>query len=60
MSSRRLQDVVKTYLQDIFKTPWRQAKCLLGISVSNHGLLTKLNQYLTNQYLTNLYFTNLR
>ena len=31
-----------------------------GISVSNHGLLTNLSQYLTNLYLTNPYFMNLR
>ena len=57
---RRLEDVLKTCLEDVLKTSWRQTKCLLGISVSNHGLLTNLNQYLTNLYLTNLYFTNLR
>ena len=33
--SRRLQDVFKTYLQEVFKKSWRQTKCLLGISVSN-------------------------
>ena len=55
-----LEDVLKTCLEDVFKTSWRQTKCLLGISVSNHSLLTNLNQYLTNLYFTNLYFTNLR
>ena len=55
-----LQDVLKTCLQDVLRTSWRQTKCLLWISVSNHGLSTNLNQYLTNLYLTNLYFTNLR
>ena len=52
--------LLKTSWRHVLKTSWRQTKCLLGISVSNHGLLTNLNQYLTNLYLTNLYFTNLR
>ena len=63
-SSRRLQEVLEEEkllrqrrLEDM---SWSQPKCLLGISVSNHGLLTNLSQYLTNLYLTNLYFTNLR
>ena len=34
-SSKRLEDVLKTYLEDVFNTSWRQTKCLLGISVSN-------------------------
>ena len=34
-SSRRLADVLKTCLEDVFKTSWRQTKCLLMISVSN-------------------------
>ena len=45
------QDVLKTSWRHVLKTFWRQTKCLLGISVSNHGLLTNLNQYLTNLYL---------
>ena len=32
---RRLQDVLKAYPEDVFKTSWRQTKCLLVISVSN-------------------------
>ena len=32
---RRLEDVLKTCLEDVLKTLWRQAKYLLGISVSN-------------------------
>ena len=32
---RRLEDVLKTYLEDVLKTSWRQTKCLLRISVSN-------------------------
>ena len=52
--------VLRTSWRHVFKTSWRQEKYLLGLSVSNHGLLTNLNQYLTNLYLTNLYFTNLR
>ena len=63
-SSRRLQEVLeeekllrRRRLEDM---SWSQPKCLLGISVSNHGLLTNLSQYLTNLYLTNLYLTNLR
>ena len=54
---RRYADILKTYLEDIFKTSLRQAKFLLRISASNHDLLTNLNQYL---YLTNLYFMSLR
>ena len=50
----------KTSWRHVLKTAWRQKKYLLGIPVSNHGLLENLNQYLTNLYLTNLYFTNLR
>ena len=30
-----LQDVLKTYLKDALKTLWREAKYLLGISISN-------------------------
>ena len=30
-----LEDVLKTCLEDILKTLWRQAKYLLGISISN-------------------------
>ena len=58
-SWRRIQDMI----EDVLKTcedVLEKTKCLLGISVSNHGLLTNLNQYLTNLYLTNLYFTDLR
>ena len=55
-----LKEVLKTYLEDVLKTSWRGTKCLLGISVFNHGLPANLNQYLTNLYLINLYFTNLR
>ena len=57
---KRLEDVLKTCLEDVLKTSWSQTKCLLGISVSNHSLLTNLNQYLRNLYLTIIYFTNLR
>ena len=32
----------------------------MGISVSNQGLLTNLDQYLANLYLTDLYLMNLR
>ena len=56
-----LEDVLKACLEDVLKTPWRQTKCLLGISAFNHGLPANLNQYLTNLiYLINLYFTNVR
>ena len=55
-----LQDVLKTCLEDVLKTSWRGTKCLLGISVFNHGPPANLNQYLTNLYLINIYFTNLR
>ena len=30
-----LEDVLKTCLEEVFRTSWRQAECLLGISVSN-------------------------
>ena len=33
--SRHLKDILKTCFEDIFKTSWRETKCLLGISVSN-------------------------
>ena len=52
--------VLKTSSRHALKTSWRQTKCSLGISVSNHGVLANLKHYLTNLYLTNLYFTNLR
>ena len=59
-----LEEVLKTCLQGkqrhVLKTSWRQSKCLLWISTSNHDLITNLNQYLTNFYLTNLYFASLR
>ena len=62
-SSRRLED----FLEDKKLLRWRRLedvleinKMVTGISVSSHGLLTNLNQYLTNLYLTNLYFTNLK
>ena len=32
---RRLEDVLKTCREDVFKTSWRQTKCLLGLSLSN-------------------------
>ena len=54
------RNVFKTSWRPVLKTSWRQGKCLLGLSVSNHGLLTNLNQYLINLYLTNLYLMNLR
>ena len=54
-----LEGVLNTCLEDVLKRSWRQTRCLLRIFVSNHGLLTNLNQYLANLYLTNLYFTNL-
>ena len=71
--ARRLQDVFKTSWRRLgrrkivtLKTSWRRLgdvleinKMFIGISLSNHSLLTNLNQYLTNLYLTNLYFTNL-
>ena len=54
-----LEGVLNTCLEDVLKRSWRQTRCLLRIFLSNHGLLTNLNQYLANLYLTNLYFTNL-
>ena len=42
MSSKRLEDVLEDdrlltwrRLEDVFKTYWRETKCLLGISISN-------------------------
>ena len=52
--------VLKVPWRHVLKTSWRQTECLLGISVSNHGLLTNLNLHLADLYLTNLYFTNLK
>ena len=65
MSPRRLQDVLKRCLQDmswrdVLKTSWRQTKFLLGISVSNYGLLTNLNKHLTNLYFANLHVSTFR
>ena len=62
MSSKRLEDVCKTswktkncYDEDVLKKDvLERKKMLTGISVSNQGLLTNLNQYLRNLYLTNL------
>ena len=36
-----LEDVWKTCLEDVFKMSWRQANCLLGISVSNKSIFNK-------------------
>ena len=35
------EDVLKTCLENIFKTSWRQAKCLLGMSISNKSIFYK-------------------
>ena len=35
MSWRPLEDMSSRRLQDVFKTSWRQTKCLLGISLFN-------------------------
>ena len=51
---RRKIVTLETSWRDVLKTSWKQTKHLLGISVSNHGLQTNLNQYLTNLYFTNL------
>ena len=56
LSWRHFKVVFKTCLEDVLDIN----KIFTGISVSNHGLLTNINQYLTNLYLTNLYFSNLR
>ena len=43
------------YDEDVLKKDvLERKKMLTGISVSNQGLLTNLNQYLRNLYLTNL------
>ena len=49
------EDVLKTSRRHVLKMSWRQTKCLPGISVSNYGLLTNLNQYLTNLYLKSIF-----
>ena len=36
-----LEDVLKTCIEDVLKTSWRQAKYLLGISVSNKSIFHK-------------------
>ena len=58
-------NVLKKSWRHVFKSSWRRLgdkkkKSLLEISVSNHGLLTYLENYVTNLYLANLYLTNLR
>ena len=52
---RHLEGVLKTCLKNILET-----NKMFTNHVSNHGLLTNLNQYLTDLYLTNLYSTNLK
>ena len=59
-SWRRLEDVLKTSLEDLLKILWRQTKYLLGISVYLSRDLTNLNVYLTSLYFTNLYLTTLK
>ena len=49
-----LEDIFKTCLEDVFKMSWRQAKCFLGISVSNKSKCISNKLYLTNLYLANL------
>ena len=56
-SWRSLEDMSLNRPEDILET---KKKSLLEISVSNHGLLTYLENYVTNLYLANLYLTNLR
>ena len=56
-SWRSLEDMSWKRPEDVLET---KKKSLLEISVSNHGLLTNLENYVTNLYLANLYLTNLR
>ena len=55
-SSRSLEDMSWKRPEDVLET---KKESLLEISVSNHGLLTNLENYVTNLYLANLYLTNL-
>ena len=57
---RRLEDVLKTCLEDLLKILWRQTKYLLGIFVYLSRDLTNLNVYLTSLYFTNLSLTTLK
>ena len=47
---RRLQDVFLTCLEYVFKTSWRQTKCLLGIFVSNKSIF---HRSLSDKYKAN-------
>ena len=55
-SWRSLEDMSWKRPEDVLET---KKESLLEISVSNHGLLTNLENYVTNLYLANLYLTNL-
>ena len=55
-SWRSLEDMSWKRPEDVSET---KKESLLEISVSNHGLLTNLENYVTNLYLANLYLTNL-
>ena len=60
---RRKVVTLKTSQRHVLKVSWRRLGNKQNVYrgyLSNHGLLTNLNQYLTNLYLTNLYFTNVR
>ena len=55
-SWRSLEDMSWKRPEDVSET---KKESLLEISVSNHGLLTNLENYVTNLYLANLFLTNL-
>ena len=54
-SWRSLEDMSWKRPEDVLET---KKESLLEISVSNHGLLTNLENYVTNLYLANLFLTN--
>ena len=52
--SRRLEDVLNTYLEDVFKTSRRRTKFLLVISVSNKSKCLSNKSLFHKLYLRNL------
>ena len=54
ISWRRLEDALKTCLEDVFKTSWRQMKYLLGISVSSKSKCVYLwsNKSISNKCIS--------
>ena len=46
-----LEDVFKTFLEDVLKTLWRQTKCLLGMSGSNKSKCVS-NKSIIHKYIS--------